>query len=81
MREPRVDFSLVTSHFSFSPSSLTNFYFTNYNKECMGFHVRMLRNSEIKMLNSLPNMLVSLLFVWGIVSSVPPIGGDVGVLM
>lgn len=38
----------------------------------------MLRNSEIKMLNSLPNML---LFVWGIVSSVPPIGGDVGVLM
>lgn len=46
----------------------------------MGFHVRMLRNSEIKMLNSLPNMLVSL-FVWGIVSSVPPIGGDVGVLM
>lgn len=47
----------------------------------MGFHVRMLRNSEIKMLNSLPNMLVSLLFVWGIVSSVPPIGGDVGVLM
>lgn len=77
MREPRVNFSLVTSHFS-SFFSLTNFYFTNYNKECMGFHVRMLRNSEIKMLNSLPNML---LFVWGIVSSVPPIGGDVGVLM